>query len=75
MRLVQGSGFLRSSWQQTAVHGEWNAAGVKIVSEPEDRAWKLRECKVADRDGNLIRCLMILRARCERHTSRGACRE
>jgi uncharacterized glyoxalase superfamily protein PhnB len=34
---------------------EWNAAGAKVVSEPEDKPWKLREFVVEDVDGNLIR--------------------
>jgi uncharacterized glyoxalase superfamily protein PhnB len=31
------------------------AAQAKIVSEPEDKPWKLREFTAADLDGNLIR--------------------
>jgi uncharacterized glyoxalase superfamily protein PhnB len=34
---------------------EWKAAGANIVSEPEDKPWKLREFMAADLDGNLIR--------------------
>ena len=34
---------------------EWKAAAAKIVSEPEDKPWKLREFLAADLDGNLIR--------------------
>src|SRR5207244_11364984 len=34
---------------------EWKAAHAKIVSEPEDKPWKLREFIAADLDGNLIR--------------------
>jgi uncharacterized glyoxalase superfamily protein PhnB len=37
------------------LYGEWKAAGAKIVREPEDMPWKLREFLVADVDGNLIR--------------------
>ena len=33
----------------------WKAAHAKIVSEPEDKPWKLREFLAADLDGNLIR--------------------
>ena len=33
----------------------WKAAQAKIISEPEDKPWKLREFMVADLDGNLIR--------------------
>lgn len=34
---------------------QWKAARATVVSEPEDKPWKLREFMVADRDGNLIR--------------------
>lgn len=34
---------------------EWKAARAKIVSEPEDKPWKLREFLAADLDGNFIR--------------------
>ena len=34
---------------------EWKAAHAKIVSEPEDKPWKLHEFTAADLDGNLIR--------------------
>lgn len=34
---------------------EWKTANANIVSEPEDKAWHLREFMVADLDGNLIR--------------------
>jgi len=34
---------------------EWKAAQAHIVSEPEDKPWKLREFVAADLDGNLIR--------------------
>ena len=34
---------------------QWRAAQAKIVSEPEDKPWKLREFMAADLDGNLIR--------------------
>ena len=34
---------------------ELKAAKAKIVAEPEDKPWKLREFMVADLDGNLIR--------------------
>jgi len=33
----------------------WKAAHAKIVSEPEDKPWRLREFVAADVDGNLIR--------------------
>jgi len=34
---------------------QWKAAQAKIVSEPEDKPWMLREFIAADLDGNLIR--------------------
>ena len=34
---------------------EWKTAQAKIVSEPENKPWKLREFMAADLDGNLIR--------------------
>lgn len=34
---------------------EWKASGAKIVSEPEDKPWKLREFMASDLNGNLIR--------------------
>jgi len=34
---------------------EWKAAEARIVSEPEDKPWKLREFIAGDLDGNLIR--------------------
>jgi uncharacterized glyoxalase superfamily protein PhnB len=37
------------------LYAEWKAAHAKIVSEPEDKPWKLREFIAADLDGNLIR--------------------
>jgi uncharacterized glyoxalase superfamily protein PhnB len=38
-----------------ALFAEWKAAQARIVSEPEDKPWKLREFMAADLDGNLIR--------------------
>jgi len=38
-----------------ALFAEWTAAGARIVSEVEDKPWKLREFMAADLDGNLIR--------------------
>jgi hypothetical protein len=34
---------------------QWKGSHAKIVSEPEDKPWKLREFMAADLDGNLIR--------------------
>jgi hypothetical protein len=38
-----------------SLFAQWKAAQAKIVSEPEDKPWKLREFMAADPDGNLIR--------------------
>ena len=34
---------------------EWKSAKAKILSDPEDKPWKLREFLAADLDGNRIR--------------------
>lgn len=34
---------------------QWKAAEAKIVSDPEDKPWKLHEFMASDLDGNLIR--------------------
>lgn len=34
---------------------DWRDAGAKIVAEPEDKPWHLREFRVADLDGNQLR--------------------
>jgi uncharacterized glyoxalase superfamily protein PhnB len=46
---------LHSKAEVDELFAEWKAAGAKIVSEPEDKPWKLREFIAADLDGNLIR--------------------
>jgi uncharacterized glyoxalase superfamily protein PhnB len=33
----------------------WHAAGAKILAEPEDKPWHLREFRIADPDGNEFR--------------------
>ena len=33
----------------------WQQAGAKIVSEPDDKPWHLREFRVADLDDNQLR--------------------
>jgi uncharacterized glyoxalase superfamily protein PhnB len=33
----------------------WQASGAKILAEPEDKPWRLREFRVADPDGNQLR--------------------
>jgi uncharacterized glyoxalase superfamily protein PhnB len=46
---------LDSKAEVDELFAEWNTAHANIVSEPEDKRWKLREFTVADLDGNLIR--------------------
>ena len=46
---------LESKAEVDELFAEWKAAQAKIVSEPEDKPWKLREFTAADPDGNLIR--------------------
>jgi uncharacterized glyoxalase superfamily protein PhnB len=46
---------LDSKAEVDELFAEWKAAHAKIVSEPEDKPWKLREFIAADLDGNLIR--------------------
>ena len=45
---------------------QWKATQAKIVSEPEDKPWKLREFTAADLDGNLIRVFYDFRGDFER---------
>ncbi len=37
------------------LYDRWRAAGAKILAEPEDQPWHLREFRVADPDGNQLR--------------------
>jgi len=53
---------LKNKAEVDKLFAEWKAAGVKIVSELEDKAWKLREFMAADLDGNLIRVFYDFRA-------------
>jgi uncharacterized glyoxalase superfamily protein PhnB len=46
---------LESKAEVDELFAEWKAAQANIVSEPEDKPWKLREFMAADLDGNLIR--------------------
>jgi uncharacterized glyoxalase superfamily protein PhnB len=46
---------LESKAEVDELFTEWKAARAKIVAEPEDKPWKLREFIAADLDGNLIR--------------------
>jgi hypothetical protein len=46
---------LDSKAEVNELFAQWKAEQAKIVSEPEDKPWKLREFTAADLDGNLIR--------------------
>jgi catechol 2,3-dioxygenase-like lactoylglutathione lyase family enzyme len=46
---------LESKAEVDELFAQWRGAQATIVSEPEDKPWKLREFVAADLDGNLIR--------------------
>lgn len=46
---------LDSKAEVDALFAEWKATGARLVSEPEDKPYKLREFIAADLDGNKIR--------------------
>lgn len=46
---------LTSKGEVDELFTEWHNAGARIISEPEDKPWMLREFVAADLDGNLIR--------------------
>jgi len=46
---------LDSKAEVDELFAEWSAADAKIISEPEDKPWLLREFTVEDLDGNRIR--------------------
>lgn len=46
---------LNSRAEVDKLFAEWKAADARLVSEPDDKPWKLREFIAADLDGNLIR--------------------
>lgn len=46
---------LNSKQEVDELYQRWSAAGVKIIAEPEDQPWNLREFRVADLDGNQLR--------------------
>jgi uncharacterized glyoxalase superfamily protein PhnB len=61
---------LDSKAEVDELFAEWNAVHAKIVSEPEDKPWKLREFTAADLDGNLIRVFYDFRADIESEDAR-----
>ena len=46
---------LESKAEVDELFAEWKDAQAKLVSEPEDKPWKLREFIATDPDGNLVR--------------------
>lgn len=46
---------LDSKEEVDQLYSRWRQAGAKIVAEPEDKPWRLREFRVADPDGNQLR--------------------
>lgn len=46
---------LDSNEEVNELYRRWQQAGAKIVSEPEDKPWRLREFRIADLDGNQLR--------------------
>jgi uncharacterized glyoxalase superfamily protein PhnB len=46
---------LNSKEEVDELYRRWEQAGAQIVSEPEDKPWRLREFRVADLDDNQLR--------------------
>lgn len=46
---------LNSKNEVDELYHRWQATGAKILDEPGDKPWHLREFKVADLDGNQLR--------------------
>ncbi len=46
---------LASKQEVGELYHRWRDAGPKILAEPRDQPWRLREFRVADRDGNPLR--------------------
>jgi predicted lactoylglutathione lyase len=46
---------LDSKQEVDELHDRWRKAGAKVLDEPEDKPWHLREFRVADLDGNQLR--------------------
>ena len=46
---------VNSKQEVDELYQRWRAAGAKILEEPEDKPWNLREFRVADVDGNQLR--------------------
>jgi uncharacterized glyoxalase superfamily protein PhnB len=46
---------LNSKNEVDELYQRWRDAGARILDEPEDKPWHLREFRVADLDGNQLR--------------------
>lgn len=46
---------LNNKQEVDELYHRWHDAGAKILAEPEDKPWHLREFRVADLDGNQLR--------------------
>jgi len=46
---------LDSKHEVDELYSRWRDAGAKILAEPEDKPWHLREFRAADPDGNQLR--------------------
>jgi uncharacterized glyoxalase superfamily protein PhnB len=46
---------LESKAEVDELYERWRAAGARLLSEPEDKPWHLREFRAADLDGNQLR--------------------
>jgi uncharacterized glyoxalase superfamily protein PhnB len=46
---------LDSKTEVDELYQRWRAAGARILAEPEDKPWRLREFRVGDLDGNQLR--------------------
>ena len=53
---------LDSKAEVDELFAQWKGKEAKILSEPEDKPWKLREFMASDPDGNLIRVFYDFRA-------------
>ena len=46
---------LDSKQEVDELYRRWQAAGAKVLAEPEDKPWNLREFRVPDLEGNQFR--------------------
>lgn len=46
---------LNSKSEVDELYQRWRKAGARILAEPEDKPWNLREFRVSDLDGNQLR--------------------